>query len=90
MDKNSDFGWHKHATLIEDKSEPGQFRVEAEIEDGAVEVSTFSGPNAADRAVYFASTAYETWTDPEGWEEHLNQQKYRSAISQPERKIQGE
>lgn len=56
------------AELIEDRDVPGQFRVEAIIDDGAVEVAVFSGPNALDRAIAFAGgDYYEGWADPEGW-----------------------
>ena len=56
------------ATLIEDKNVPGQFRVEAEVEDGAVEVAVFSGPNAKERAINFAGGSYYgAWADTENW-----------------------
>ncbi len=59
------------AELIEDRDHPGAFRVEAILEDGAVEVAIFSGPNALDRAIYFVATVagayYDEWGDPEGW-----------------------
>jgi hypothetical protein len=55
------------ATLIEDRDTPGQYRVEAEVEDGGMEVAIFSGPNALDRAVVFAGGAYyDGWNDPQG------------------------
>jgi hypothetical protein len=57
--------------LIEDRNERGSFRVEAIVEDGAVEVAIFIGPNALDRAIHFAAAVpgsyYEEWDDPEGW-----------------------
>lgn len=56
--------------LIEDRNVPGNFRVEAIVEDGAVEVAIFSGPNALDRALHFASgfgAYYGAWSDPEDW-----------------------
>jgi hypothetical protein len=56
-----------HATLIEDRDTPGQYRVEAEDEDGGMEVSVFSGPNALDRAITFARGEYYAgWNDPHG------------------------
>lgn len=54
------------ATLIEDRKVPGQFRVEAEVDDGGMEVAVFSGPNAKDRAIIFAGGEYyDGWMDPE-------------------------
>jgi len=56
------------AEMIEDKEQPGVFRVEAIIEDGAVEVAIFSGPNAKERAIFFAGGSYyDGWDDPQGW-----------------------
>lgn len=59
------------AELIEDRNNPGQFRVEATVADGGIEVAIFSGPNALDRAIHFAGGGtpgwYEVWDDPEGW-----------------------
>ena len=57
------------ATLIEDKKNPGDFRVEAIDDDGGCEVAIFSGPNALDRAIAFAGAPagyYDSWNDPEG------------------------
>jgi hypothetical protein len=54
------------ATLFEDRKTPGQFRVEAEDEDGGMEVAIFAGPNALDRAIIFAGGGayYTEWSDP--------------------------
>ena len=54
------------AELIQDKDDARMYRVEAIVDDGAVEVSLFSGPNALDRAISFAGTYYEKWGDPQG------------------------
>lgn len=53
------------AELIEDKEVPGQYRVEAQDDDGGMEVAIFSGPNALDRAVAFAGASgyYASWAD---------------------------
>jgi hypothetical protein len=53
------------AELIEDKEVSGQYRVEAQTEDGGCEVAVFSGPNALDRAVAFAGASgyYDAWAD---------------------------
>lgn len=54
------------ATLFEDRNTPDNFRVEAEVEDGGMEVAVFSGPNALDRAISFAGgNYYEGWNDPQ-------------------------
>ena len=55
------------AELIEDKNVSGQYRVEAQTDDGGCEVAIFSGPNALDRAVHFAGASgyYESWGDPQ-------------------------
>jgi hypothetical protein len=54
------------ATLIEDRNAPGVYRVEAEVDDGGMEVAIFSGPNALDRAIIFAGGEYyEGWNDPQ-------------------------
>lgn len=56
------------AELIEDRKVPGQFRVEANDDDGGCEVAIFCGPNALDRAIAFAGGSYyDGWDDPEGW-----------------------
>ncbi len=56
------------AELIEDRKVPGQFRVEAQDDDGGCEVAIFSGPNALDRAIAFAGASgyYDAWGDPDG------------------------
>lgn len=54
------------AELIQDKNDAGTYRVEAIIDDGAVEVALFSGPNALDRAIAFAGNYYDSWGDPQG------------------------
>lgn len=55
------------ATLIRDRLHPNDFRVEALDDEGGIEVSIFSGPNALDRAITFAgSEYYEGWEDPDG------------------------
>lgn len=54
------------AVLFEDKKTPGQFRVEATNPNGEVEVAVFSGPEAKERAISFASGYwYAGWADPE-------------------------
>jgi hypothetical protein len=57
-----------NATLIEDRDTPGQYRVEAENDDGGMEIAVFSGPNALDRAIIFAGGGeyYDGWCDPQG------------------------
>lgn len=61
------------ATLIECKIEPGVFRVEAFDKEGGCDVATFSGPTALERAISFAGTYYDSWADPDGWDEWLSQ-----------------
>lgn len=56
--------------LIQDKSDPTAYHVEAMDEDGGCEVAIFSGPNALDRAIDFAAGIgapyYCEWADPDG------------------------
>lgn len=54
------------ATLVEDKDVPGQYRVEAEENDGGMQVAIFSGPGALDCAIFFAGNYYDGWNDPQG------------------------
>jgi ribosomal protein L37E len=54
------------ATLVEDRDTAGQYRVEAEDDDGGMEVSIFAGPGALDRAIFFASEYHDGWNDPQG------------------------
>ena len=51
------------ATLIEDKKNLGDFRVEAIDDDGGCEVAVFCGPNAHERAVSFAANYYDDFED---------------------------
>lgn len=53
------------AELIQDKTDPNSYRVEAIDDDGGCEVAIFSGPNALERAIAFAGGFYENWLDPE-------------------------
>jgi hypothetical protein len=53
------------ATLIQDKNDQHNYRVEAIVDDGGCEVAIFSGPNALDRAIIFAGGSYyDAWEDP--------------------------
>jgi hypothetical protein len=45
------------ATLVSCKKHEGEFRVESILNDGECEVAIFSGPNAVERAIVFATTA---------------------------------
>lgn len=57
------------AELRRDKNDPDAFRVEAIDDDGGCEVAIFSGPNALERAIIFASCVggyYDKWADPDG------------------------
>jgi len=40
------------AKVFEDRLSPGDWRVEWEDDDGGVEVTIFSGPDARDRAIH--------------------------------------
>lgn len=53
------------AELIEDKEVKGQYRVEAQTDDGGCEVAIFAGPNALHRAQMFAGGGkyYDGWAD---------------------------
>jgi hypothetical protein len=42
------------ANVFEDRLTPGDWRVECEDDDGGVEVTIFSGPDAHDRATQYA------------------------------------
>ena len=56
-------------TLVSDRDVEGAFRVEYIDDEGGCEVAIFSGPNALDRAIHFASAVegsyYDGWNDPE-------------------------
>jgi hypothetical protein len=55
------------ATLIKDKHNTNDYRVEAIDDDGGCEVAIFSGPNALDRAIVFAGGSYyDGWNEPQG------------------------
>lgn len=54
------------ATLIQDRLNLSDYRVEKILEDGSCEVAIFSGPNALDRAIAFAGgNYYSKWEDPQ-------------------------
>jgi hypothetical protein len=44
------------AKVFEDRIYPGNWRVEWEDDDGGVEVTIFSGPDARDRAFQYAAS----------------------------------
>jgi hypothetical protein len=44
------------AKVFEDRIYPGNWRVEGEDDDGGVEVTIFSGPDARDRAFQYAAS----------------------------------
>ena len=46
------------AQVFEDRVTLGDWRVEREDDDGAVEVAIFSGPNARERAIRYADHQY--------------------------------
>jgi hypothetical protein len=46
------------AKVFRDRVTPGDWRVECEVEDGAIEVAIFSGPNARERAIRHADRQY--------------------------------
>jgi hypothetical protein len=46
------------AKVFEDRLTPGDWRVEWEDEDGGVEVTIFSGPDARQRAIQYAEWRY--------------------------------
>jgi hypothetical protein len=57
----------KHARtskVFEDRLFLGDWRVEWEDEDGGVEVSIFSGPDARDRAYQYADWRYRQFVEP--------------------------
>lgn len=59
------------ATLIQDKTDPAVYRVEAIDDDGGCEVAVFSGPNALERAItYGGGGYYPKWKDPQGLAGH--------------------
>ena len=62
------------ATLFEDRKVSGQYRVEAQDDDGGMEVAVFDGPNALDRAIIFASEYYGKWNDAHGLTEPVQRQ----------------
>jgi hypothetical protein len=54
----------KHATVMRDKIDPNAWRVEKIVEDGAVEVAIFAGPDSRRRAERYATAEY----GQSGWE----------------------
>ena len=52
------------AKVFEDRLSPGDWRVEWEDEDGGVEVTIFSGPDARVRAFQYADWRYRHFVEP--------------------------
>jgi hypothetical protein len=52
------------AKVFEDRLYPGDWRVEWEDDDGGVEVTIFSGPDARARAFQYADWRYRVFTEP--------------------------
>src|SRR5215831_7553044 len=50
------------AKVFEDRLRPGDWRVEWEDDDGGVEVTIFSGPDARERAFQYADWRYRVFT----------------------------
>lgn len=50
------------AVLRQDADSSTTYRVKVEHRDE--ELAVFSGPDALDRAIHFASTYYDCWADP--------------------------
>jgi hypothetical protein len=48
----------ERAKVFEDRQCPGKWRVERVDDDGGIEVSIFSGPNARERALQCAERQY--------------------------------
>jgi hypothetical protein len=51
------------ANVFEDRIYPGNWRVEWEGDDGGVEVTIFSGPDARDRAFLYADWRYRHFVE---------------------------
>jgi hypothetical protein len=51
------------AKVFEDRLTPGDWRVEWEDEDGGVEVTIFSGPDARERAIQYADWQYRQFVE---------------------------
>jgi hypothetical protein len=54
------------AKVFEDRIYPGNWRVEWEDDDGGVEVTIFSGPDARDRAFQYADWRYRHFVERPG------------------------
>jgi len=52
------------ANVFEDRLHPGDWRVEWEDDDGGLEVTIFSGPDARDRAFRYAASRYRHFVEP--------------------------
>jgi hypothetical protein len=52
------------AKVFQDRRSPGDWRVEWEDDDGGVEVTIFSGPDARDRAIMYANWRYRHFVQP--------------------------
>jgi hypothetical protein len=53
------------AKVFEDRLVPGDWRVECEDDDGGVEVTIFSGPDARERAFQYADWRYRHLVEPQ-------------------------
>jgi hypothetical protein len=51
------------AKVFEDRLTPGDWRVEWEDEDGGLEVTIFSGPDARQRAIQYAEWRYRQFVE---------------------------
>jgi hypothetical protein len=51
------------AKVFQDRVMRGDWRVECEVEDGAIEVAIFSGPNARERAIRYADRHYRDFEE---------------------------
>jgi hypothetical protein len=51
------------AKVFQDRVTRGDWRVECEVEDGAIEVAIFSGPNARERAIRYADGHYRDFEE---------------------------
>ena len=56
----------ERAKVFEDRIYPGNWRVEWEDDDGGVEVTIFSGPDARDRAFQYADWRYRHFVERPG------------------------
>jgi hypothetical protein len=63
--EKGDRKWEKPepAKVFEDRLTPGDWRVEWEDEDGGVEVTIFSGPDARERAIQYADWRYRQFVE---------------------------